>query len=82
MYFEPGAQGATPELREFLPAVPRQVDGAKFSPDGRFVAYESNESDEVEIYVRRFPDGDQRWQVTTDGGASRAGAGTARRSTT
>jgi Tol biopolymer transport system component len=27
----------------------------KFSPDGRWVAYESNETGRVEVYVRAFP---------------------------
>jgi len=39
------------------------------SPDGRWMAYVSNESDRNEIYVRAFPDLDAgRWQVSTDGG--------------
>jgi serine/threonine-protein kinase len=40
------------------------------SPDGRWLAYESNESGRKEIYVRPFPDTEAgRWQVST-GGAS------------
>ena len=39
------------------------------SPDGRWVAYQSNASGELEIYVRPFPDVDDgRWQVSTSGG--------------
>ena len=44
--------------------------GASFSPDGRWVAYESFESGRTEVYVRPFPEGDQRIQVSTDGGYS------------
>lgn len=41
-----------------------------FSPNGRWVAYESNESGRFEIYVRPFPDssGGQS-KVSTDGGS-------------
>ena len=40
----------------------------RFSPDGRWVAYASNESGRFEVYVRRFPGGDSKWQVSTQGG--------------
>jgi Tol biopolymer transport system component len=40
----------------------------KFSPDGRFIAYESNESGRSEIYIRPFPGPGGKWQVSTDGG--------------
>ena len=40
-----------------------------FSPDGRWVAYESNESgNRIEIYVAPFPQASRKWQVSTDGG--------------
>jgi len=32
------------------------------------VVYESNESGEFEIYVKRFPSGEGKWQVSIDGG--------------
>lgn len=41
------------------------------SPDGRWLAYTSNESDRWELYVRPFPDvQEQRWQVSIEGGRS------------
>jgi len=41
-----------------------------FSPDGRFVAYSSDESGRQEIYVKPFPNsaGGGRWQVSASGG--------------
>jgi eukaryotic-like serine/threonine-protein kinase len=40
------------------------------SPDGRWVAYTSNESGTQEVYVRPFPDaGGGRWQVSNGGGS-------------
>lgn len=39
------------------------------SPDGRWIAYTSNESNRWEIYVRPFPDVEAgRWQVSIEGG--------------
>ncbi len=38
------------------------------SPDGHWVAYMSDESGQEEVYIRRFPEGDQRAQVSVGGG--------------
>jgi Tol biopolymer transport system component len=52
---------ATP-AREMTPAL---------SPDGKWLAYSSDESGTFEIYVRPFPDvGTARWQVSTAGGSA------------
>jgi Tol biopolymer transport system component len=42
---------------------------ADISPDGRWITYQSNESGRNEIYVRPFPAGAGKWQVSTGGGA-------------
>jgi serine/threonine protein kinase len=43
----------------------------KVSPDGKWMAYASNESGQLEIYVRPFPEVNSgRWQVSTSGGAT------------
>ena len=39
-----------------------------FSPDGRWLAYESNESGSYEVYVRPFPGPGGKWQISTGGG--------------
>lgn len=41
---------------------------AAFSPDGRWLAYRSDETGRSEVYVRPFPALGGRWQVSTDGG--------------
>jgi len=42
---------------------------AALSPDGRWLAYTSSESGQVEVYVRPFPaTGTAKWQVSTNGG--------------
>ena len=42
--------------------------GAQFSPDGRWMAYVSDESGRGEIYVQPYPGPGGKWQVSTDGG--------------
>jgi len=41
----------------------------RFSPDGRWVAYASNESGPYQVYVQSFPTSGGKWQVSTGGGA-------------
>jgi Tol biopolymer transport system component len=40
----------------------------QFSPDGRWLAYISNETGRPEVYVQSFPPGRGKWQVTRNGG--------------
>jgi serine/threonine-protein kinase len=43
----------------------------RISPDGRWLAYTSNESGQYQVYVRPFPEVEGgRWQVSTSGGDS------------
>jgi len=39
-----------------------------FSPDGRWIAYTSNESGNNEVFVRPFPGPGGKWQISTGGG--------------
>ena len=58
-----GDGSTTPFLAtEFNERAPR------LSPDGRWVAYVSNQSGDDQVYVRTFPDSDQTIQVSTQGG--------------
>jgi Tol biopolymer transport system component/predicted Ser/Thr protein kinase len=43
-----------------------------FSPDGKWIAYQSNESGRAEIYVQNFPGPGGKWQVSTAGGVEPA----------
>ncbi len=57
-----------PSTELFLATSAVELDG-DISPDGRWLAYESNESGQSEIYVRPFPKVDSgRWQISTAGG--------------
>jgi eukaryotic-like serine/threonine-protein kinase len=51
----------------FLKA-PSSLKTGHFSPDGKWVAYTSNESGKWEIYVSSFPDAHGKWQVSSGGG--------------
>ena len=55
------------KARPFL-QTPANEGGPVFSPDGRWLAYESDESGRVEVYVRPFPGPGSKWQISTDGG--------------
>jgi Tol biopolymer transport system component/tRNA A-37 threonylcarbamoyl transferase component Bud32 len=46
-----------------------------FSPDGRWLAYASNESGKHEVYVRSFPDKGGKWQISNAGGVYPAWSG-------
>jgi serine/threonine-protein kinase len=41
----------------------------EFSPDGRWMAYASNESGRCEVYVQPFPRSAGKWQVSSEGGS-------------
>jgi len=51
-------------------STPFNEELAQFSPDGKWVAYDSNESGRYEVYVRPFPGPGAAWQVSTAGGDS------------
>jgi len=41
---------------------------ARLSPDGRFLAYNSDELKQSEVYVQTFPEHGGKWQISTGGG--------------
>ena len=59
-----GTHAVTP-----LVQTPFSERNGEVSPDGRWLAYEANDSGRFDIYVRPFPDvSSGYWQVSTDGG--------------
>ncbi len=52
--------------------------GGAFSPDGRWIAYDSNESGQREVYVQPFPGPGGKWQVSTERGTQPVWARTGR----
>jgi serine/threonine-protein kinase len=64
--------GGAPPARAVRPLVRSQFAerNAALSPDGRWLAYEANDSGGFEVYVRPYPDvEDGRWQASLDGGS-------------
>ncbi|UCF67740.1 MAG: serine/threonine-protein kinase [Acidobacteriota bacterium] len=57
--------GSAPTL--FL-ETPLGEEHVQVSPNGDYLAYTSNDSGHDEIYLKRFPSGEGRWQVSVDGG--------------
>ncbi len=47
---------------------PFNETSARFSPDGQWIAYTSDESGRLEIYVQPYPGPGGKWQISTDGG--------------
>jgi Tol biopolymer transport system component len=67
-YTEFGSDGKAGESVTFLDSPANEVQ-PELSPDGKFLAYASNELGSYEIYVRPFPGGGGKWQVSTSGGS-------------
>jgi Tol biopolymer transport system component len=57
-----------PEVRPYLDSPFSEMDGA-FSPDGRWIAYRSDESGRPEVYVRSFPDPSAKYRISINGSA-------------
>ena len=64
LFTRPGSSGP-PE--HFLESAYRNWE-PRFSPDGRWLAYSSYQSETSEVYVRSFPEGSARQQVSVGGG--------------
>jgi eukaryotic-like serine/threonine-protein kinase len=77
-YFEVGGAGTAlrdiwilkPGDRSVQPFLATQFNegAASFSPDGRWLAYISNESGRPEVYVQPYPGPGGKWQISTGGG--------------
>ena len=66
-YLERKEDGSGWEPHPFL-QTPFEEQAAMLSPDGRYVAYVSNESGQNEVYVRPFPEGEGKSTVSSNGG--------------
>jgi Tol biopolymer transport system component len=51
-----------------FPGTSFKEGAAQFSPDGRWLAYVSDESGRNEIYVQPYPGPGRKWQISTEGG--------------
>ncbi len=60
---------SSPRQAEPFLRTPYQEDLATFSPDGHWLAYQSDESGKDQVYVAQFPGGRVRQQVSIEGGS-------------
>ena len=60
--------GGEKQMRPFLKTRAKE-ELARFSPDGRWVAYRSDESGQLEIFVQPFPGPGPKWQISAEGGS-------------
>ena len=60
--------GATPRQPELFLRTAFEEELPLISPDGRWLAYRSNESGRTEVYIARFPGAAVKRQVSIDGG--------------
>jgi hypothetical protein len=51
------------------PSSQSNLNSYRVSPDGHWVAYVSDESGQVELYLTTFPEGKGKWRVSTNGAA-------------
>jgi Tol biopolymer transport system component len=66
-----GIRPGTDSVPVQLAATEFQETAPTLSPDGRWLAYASDETGQQEVYVRPFPETEGgKWQVSTDGGRS------------
>jgi serine/threonine-protein kinase len=61
------SMGDKKTLQPFL-SEPAQLRAGTISPDGRWIAYASNETNRYEVYVQAFPNPGSKIQISTDGG--------------
>jgi serine/threonine-protein kinase len=61
---------ATRQAKRVFEDARAPVRDATLSPDGRWLAYVSEESGQEEVYVRSFPALDRKWQVSQQGGST------------
>src|SRR5262249_51547103 len=59
----------SPAIKSRSLKTPFEERDGQFSPDGKWIAYQSNESGRFEIYVRPFPGPGGKIQISTSGGA-------------
>jgi eukaryotic-like serine/threonine-protein kinase len=64
-----GPEGAQRNPVAFV-QTPFDEQNGVFSPDGKWIAYDSNESGQTDVYIQSFPPSGGKWQVSSGGGSN------------
>ena len=78
LWIVPVAGGAKPVAIVQPPSPESNLNSYRISPDGRWVAYVSDESGQDELYITSFPEGKGKWRVSVNGAAYPAWSGNGR----
>lgn len=78
LWFVPVAGNAKPVAVVQPPSTQSNVFAYRVSPDGHWIAYASDESGQLEIYITSFPDGKGKWRVSANSGTYPAWSGNGR----
>src|SRR5207344_2804724 len=62
------ASSSTTETPRTILGGPSNTSLPRFSPDGRLISYVDVDKDMFNVYVRRFPAGEEQWQASFEGG--------------
>jgi Tol biopolymer transport system component len=65
---DPSASPGQVRKAQLFLRTPFNESVSRFSPDGRWLAYISDESGRYEIYVQPYPGPGGKWQISTEGG--------------
>jgi eukaryotic-like serine/threonine-protein kinase len=69
---EPSTGSGQGRKSQLFLSTPYDKSVPRFSPDGRWLAYISNESGRYEVYVQPYPGPGGKWQISTEGGTEPA----------
>ena len=68
LWIRPVSGDAKPVAVVQPPSPQSNIYSYRISPDSRWVAYQSDESGQQEIYITSFPEGKGKWRVSESGG--------------
>jgi serine/threonine protein kinase/Tol biopolymer transport system component len=69
LWIRPVTGDAKPVAAVQPPSAQSNLSAYRISPDGRWVAYASDESGQQDVYITTFPEGKGKWRVSSNSGA-------------
>ena len=78
LWIRPVTGDAKPVAAVQPPSAQSNLSAYRISPDGRWVAYASDESGQQDVYITTFPEGKGKWRVSSNSGAYPSWSGNGR----